>query len=174
MKSNPNIFQNFYKLISELIKNDYQDKIDKILGEIDKIEKKLISSTQENMTESEKKEYNEQILKFKEEIKNLEEKKKPLEDEMLRILKNYGSINNLDPLYTLNYANEHINVCENNEFFNYLSNIITEITEERNKYKITKNLSQISSFYKEKETMDLKKRYVIVDSNKICALCKKK
>ncbi len=52
--------------------------------------------------------------------------------------------------------------------------IITEITEERNKYKITKNLSQISSFYKEKETMDLKKRYVIVDSNKICALCKKK
>ena len=32
------------------------------------------------------------------------------------ILKNYGSINNLDPLYTLNYANEHINVCENNEF----------------------------------------------------------
>ena len=174
MKSNPNIFQNFYKLISELIKNDYQDKIDKILGEIDKIEKKLISSTQENMTESEKKEYNEQILKFKEEIKNLEEKKKPLEDEMLRILKNYGSINNLDPLYTLNYANEHINVCENNEFFNYLTNIITEITEERNKYKITKNLSQISSFYKEKETMDLKKRYVIVDSNKICALCKKK
>ena len=93
---------------------------------------------------------------------------------MLRILKNYGSINNLDPLYTLNYANEHINVCENNEFFNYLSNIITEITEERNKYKITKNLSQISSFYKEKETMDLKKRYVLVDSNKICALCKQK
>ena len=38
---------------------------------------------------------------------------------MLRILKNYGSINNLDPLYTLNYANEHINVCESNEFFNY-------------------------------------------------------
>ena len=32
MKSNPYIFQNFYKLISELFKNEYQDKIDKILG----------------------------------------------------------------------------------------------------------------------------------------------
>ena len=174
MKSKPNIFQNFYKLISELIKNDYQDNIDKIFGEIDKLEKKLISSTQENLAESEKKEYNDQILKLKEEIKNLEDKKKPFEDEMLTILKKYGAIETLDPLYALNYANEHINICENNDFFNYLSNVITEITEERNKFKITKNLSQISAFYKEKETLDLKNRYIIVDSNKNCALCKKK
>ncbi len=62
---------------------------------------------------------------------------------MLRILKLYGTIDNLDPLFALKYANEHINVCENNDFFNYLSNIIKEYTEEGNKYKITKNLSQM-------------------------------
>ena len=174
VESKPNIFQNFYKLLSELIKSDYQNNIDKILEEIDKIEKKLISSTQENMTESEKKEYNEQIIKLKGEIKNLDELKKPYEDEMLRILKNYGSIQNLDPLFALNYANEHINICENNDFFNYLSNVITEFTEERNKYKITKNLSEVSSFYKEKEALEFKNKYVIIDSNKICGVCKKK
>ena len=126
------------------------------------------------MTESEKKDYNDQIIKLKGEIKNLDEKKKPYEDEMLRILKNYGSIHNLDPLFTLNYANEHINICENNDFFNYLTNVITEFTEESNKYKITKNLSEVSAFYKEKEAMDFKNKYVLVDANKICDVCKKK
>ena len=156
-ESNPKIFQIFYKLLSDLVKNDYQDVIDEKLEEIDKFEKKLISSTQENMSESEKKEYNDQISKIKEEINKLNEMKKPFEDEMLRILKNYGSIQNLDPLFALNYANEHINVCESNDFFNYLSNVITEYTEERNKYKLTKNLSEISAIFKEKEAMDFKK-----------------
>ena len=174
LESKPSIFQNFFKLLSDLVKNDYQDNIDKILEEIDKIEKKLISSTQENMTESQKKEYNEQILKLKGDIKNLDELKKPYEDEMLRILKNYGSIQNLDPLFALNYANERINICENNDFFNYLTNVITEFTEERNKYKITKNLSEVSAFYKEKEALNYKNKYVLIDSNKICGVCKKK
>ena len=173
-ESNPKIFQIFYKLLSDLVKNDYQDIIDKKLEEIDKFEKKLISSTQENMSESEKKEYNDQISKIKEEINKLNEMKKPFEDEMLRILKNYGSIQNLDPLFALNYANEHINVCESNDFFNYLSNVITEYTEERNKYKLTKNLSEISAIFKEKEAMDFKKKSVLIDSNKICGLCNKK
>ena len=69
----------------------------------------------------------------------------------IRILKVYGTIDNLDPLFALNYANEHINICENNDFFNYLSNIIKEYTEEGNKYKITKNLTQMGLVYKEKE-----------------------
>ena len=174
LDSKSNIFQNFYKLLSDLVKNDYQENIDKKFEKIDKLEKKLISSTQENMTESEKKEYNDEILKIKEEINKLNEMKKPYEDEMLRILNNYGSIQNLDPLFALNYANEHINVCDNNDFFNYLSNVITEFTEERNKYKLTKNLSEIAAIYKEKEAMDLKNKYVIIDSEKICGLCKKK
>ena len=169
-----NIFQIYYKLLSDLVKNDYQDIIDKKLDEIDKIEKKLISSTQENMTEEEKNKCNEEIIKLKDEINKLNEMKNPFEEEMLRLLKNYGSIQNLDPLFALNYANEHINICENNDFFNYLTNVITEFTEEKNKYKITKNLSEMSAIYKEKEISDYKKRYVIIDSDKICGLCKKK
>ena len=115
-----------------------------------------------------------EMVKLKDEINNLNEMKNPFEEEMLRLLKNYGSIQNLDPLFALNYANEHINVCENNDFFNYLTNVITEFTEERNKFKITKNLSEMSALYKETELMDYKKRNVLIDSNKICDLCKKK
>ena len=126
------------------------------------------------MTENEINEYNNKILKLKEDIKNLNELKKPFEEEMLLILKNYGSIQNLDPLFTLNYINEHINICENDDFFNYLSNVITEYTDERNKYKITKNLSEMSAIYKEKETSEYKKKYVIIDPEKTCGLCKKK
>ena len=174
IESMSNIFEIYYKLLSDLVKNDYQDNIDKKSEEIDKLEKKLISSTQENITESEKTEINNEILKLKEEIKNINEMKKPYEDEMLRILKNYGSIQNLDPLFALNYANEHINVCENNDFFNYLTNVITEFTEERNKYRIAKNLSKMASIYKEKETLDFKKKHILVNSDKICGLCNKK
>ena len=126
------------------------------------------------MTEEEKKKNNDEMVKLKDEINNLNEMKNPFEEEMLRLLKNYGSIQNLDPLFALNYANEHINVCENNDFFNYLTNVITEFTEERNKFKITKNLSEMSALYKETELMDYKKRNVLIDSNKICDLCKKK
>ena len=174
IESMSNIFEIYYKLLSDLVKNDYQDNIDKKSEEIDKLEKKLISSTQENITESEKTEINNEILKLKEEIKNINEMKKPYEDEMLRILKNYGSIQNLDPLFALNYANEHINVCENNDFFNYLTSVITEFTEERNKYRIAKNLSKMASIYKEKETLDFKKKHILVNSDKICGLCNKK
>ena len=174
IKNKTDIFQIFYKLLSDLVKNNYQNIIDKKIEEIDRLEKKLISSNQENMDESEKKEFNDQILKIKEEINNLNERKKPYEDEMLRLLKEFGSIENFDPLFALNYSNEHINICENNDFFNYLTNVISGYTEERNKYKLTKNLSEMAAIYKEKESMDFKNRYVIIDSEKVCGLCKKK
>ena len=174
IKSKKDIFQNFYKLLSDVVKNDCQNKIDKKLEEIDKIEKKLIGTSQELINETEKKEYNKQIDKLKIEIKDLEVFKKPYEEEMLKILKDYGTIDNLDPLFVLNYANEHINLCENNDFFNYLTNIIKEYTEEGNKYKITKNLTEMGLVYKEKEALDYKKKYVTIDSEKICDLCKKK
>ncbi len=173
-KSRPDIFQSFYKLLSDVVKNECQDIINKRLEEADNIEKKLIRAKDENLTENEINEYNNKILKLKEDIKNLNELKKPFEEEMLLILKNYGSIQNLDPLFTLNYINEHINICENDDFFNYLSNVITEYTDERNKYKITKNLSEMSAIYKEKETSEYKKKYVIIDPEKTCGLCKKK
>ena len=173
-KSKSDIFKDFYKLLSDTIKNDYQGKIDKNLEEIDKLEKKLIGSTKEQITESDKKEFNSQIIKLKEEIKKLEESKNPFEEEMLKILKLYGTTENLDPLFALQFANEHINICENNDFFNYLSNVIKELTEEGNKYKLTKNFSEIGAVYKEKEALDYKKKHVVIDSDKTCDLCKKK
>ena len=173
-KSKPDIFQHLYKLLSDIAKNDYQKIIDIDIEQIDKYEKKLIGTTQEQVTEEEKKEINNEIKKLKDEIKKFEELKKPYEDEMLRILKLYGTIDNIDPLFALDYSNEHINICENNDFFNYLSNIIKEYTEEGNKYKITKNLSQMGLVYKEKEALDFKKKYVTIDSEKTCDLCKKK
>ena len=172
-KSKPDIFQNFYKLLSDLV-NDCQKNIDKDLEEINKFEKKLIGTTQEHITDKEKKEYNNEIDKLREEIKKLEELKKPYEDEMLKILKVYGTIENLDPLFALEYANEHINICDNNDFFNYLTYVLTEYTEEGNKYKIAKNISGMGLVYKEKEALDYKKKYVTIDSEKICDLCKKK
>ena len=173
-KSKPDIFQHLYKLLSDIAKNECQKNIDIDMEQIDKYEKKLIGTSQEQVTEEEKKEINNEIKKLKDEIKKLEELKKPYEEEMIRILKLYGTIDNLDPLFALNYANEHINICENNDFFNYLSNIIKEYTEEGNKYKITKNLSQMGLVYKEKEALDFQKKYVTIDSEKTCDLCKKK
>ena len=172
-KSKPDIFQNFYKLLSDLV-NDCQKNIDKDLEEINKFEKKLIGTTQEHITDKEKKEYNNEIDKLRDEIKKLEELKKPYEDEMFKILKVYGTIENLDPLFALEYANEHINICDNNDFFNYLTYVLTEYTEEGNKYKIAKNISGMGLVYKEKEALDYKKKYVTIDSEKICDLCKKK
>ena len=173
-KSKPDIFQNFYKLLSDVAIEDCQKNIDKKLEEIEKLEKKLIGTTQERITETEKQDYNNEIEKLKGEVKKLEEFKKPYEEEMLKILKIYGTIENLDPLFVLNNINEHINICENNDFFNYLNSVITEYTEEGNKYKITKNLSGMGLVYKEKEALDFKKKYVTIDSEKICDLCKKK
>ena len=172
-KTKPDIFQNYYKLLSD-ITNDCQILIDKHLEEIDKLEKKLIGTTQEIISDTGKKELNKKIDELRKDIKKLEESKKPYEDEMLKILKVYGTIENLDPLFVLNYANEHINLCENNDFFNYLTNVITEYTEEGDKYKIGKNLSGMGLVYKEKEALDYKKKYVTIDSEKICDLCKKK
>ena len=169
----PDIFQSFYKLLSDYVKNDCQGIIDKDLEEIDKMTNKL-NNTIEYVTEHEKKSLTEKIDGFKDEIKRLEDLKKPYEQEMLRILKNYGSIKNVDPLFALNYANENWNICENNDFFNYLLNVVKDYTIEGNKYKIAKNFSEMGLVYKEKEAYEFKKKYVNIDSERTCDLCKKK
>ena len=175
-ESKPDIFQNFYKLLSDVVNNDCQSNIDKDLEEITKITQKLDETKPEYkyLTETEKKEYQKKIEEYKKEIEKLESSKKPYEQEMLRILKKFGNIKNIDPLFALNFANEHWNICESNEFFSYLMNIVREYTIEGNKYKIGKNLSEIGLVYKEKEAYDFKKKYVTIDSEKTCDFCKKK
>jgi excinuclease UvrABC ATPase subunit len=116
----------------------------------------------------------EQIKSLKENIQKDEESKEPFEKEMLNILKNHGKIDELDPIKALEFANDHWNVCADNEFFDYLMDVVKEYTVSGNEYKITKNLSEIGLIYKEKEAYDYKKKNVTIDSDKACDLCKKK
>ena len=177
LSSKPDIFQSFYKLLSKIVKEDCQGNIDKNTEEIEKIDRELNTSatSKQYITEQEKRDSLDRKSKLSDEIIKFEDLKKPYEAEMLKILREYGSIENIDPLFALNYADDHWNVCgDDKDFFNYLSNVIKEYTVEGNKYKIGKNLSEMGLIYKEKEALDYKKKYVTIDSDKTCDLCKKK
>ena len=175
-ESKPDIFQNFYKLLSEVVNADCQKTIDVDLEEIDKINRKLDETRPDYqfVLGAEKTDLKKKVEEYKTEIQKLEGLKKPYEQEMLKILKKYGSLKNIDPIFALNFANEHWNICENNEFFTYLLNIVRDYTVEGNKYKIGKNLSEMGLVYKEKEAYEFKKKYVTIDTEKTCDLCKKK
>lgn len=165
ISTRPEIYQDFYEILSNYVKKDCQSIIDNDSKEIEKINM---------LNESEKAKYSEKLSELKDEIKRMEDLKKPYEQEMLKILKNYKNWKNIDPLAALNYANENWNVLENNDFFNYLSNVVRDYILEGKKYKIAKNLSEIGAVYKQKENCELQKKYVTIDSEKTCDLCKKK
>ena len=167
LSSDPEIFQKFYKLLSEVV-NKCQDDINKCAQKIQE------TKTNEPKFIEEKKNIEKQIKQYEEEIKKNEESKAPYEQEMLNILKRHGKIEELNPIKALEYANDYWNVCESNEFFDYLMDVVKEYTVSGNKYKITKNLSEIGLIYKEKEAYEYKKKYVTIDSEKTCDLCKKK
>jgi predicted RNase H-like nuclease (RuvC/YqgF family) len=157
------LFEIFYKLLSEEVKK-YQDAIEKSKNKL----KQLKKDSEGNISD------NKSIEELEKEIKINEELKSPLEKEMLEILKTYGSMDNIDPVLALDLANDHLNICKNKEFFNYLKNVVKNFTIDGNKYKIAKNLSDIGVAYKAKEEYDLKQKYVIMDSDSTCSLCKKK
>ncbi len=175
-KSKPDIFQAFYKLLSDVVNKDCQENIEKNYKEINKINH-ILDETRPDykfLTDIEKNQHKNKIKEYKDQIQQFEELKKPYENEMLKILKNYGDIDNIDPIYALNWANDRWNVCENKEFYDYLLNVVKKYTVEGNKYKIAKNLSEMGLVYKEKEAYEYKKKYVTIDSEKTCDLCKKK
>ena len=167
------IFQDFYKLLSKEVQ-ECQEIIDKNTEKI--FEKKtLLEKNANDMEINEKTELERDIKKLEEEIKNNEKRKEPFEKEMLNLLEKHGKIDEIDPIKALELANEHWNVCDkNNEFFNYLMNVVKEFTVSGNKYKITKSLSDIGLVYKEQEAYEYKKKNVTIDSDKSCDLCKKK
>jgi hypothetical protein len=170
--TNPEIYQDLYKLLSQEVREN-QEKIDKNLEII--AEKKIKIEKNPSFLLSEKTEIEMEIKKIEEENKSLEQWKEPFEKEMLNLLEQHGKIDEIDPIKALELANEHWNVCDkNNEFFNYLMNIIKEYTYNGNKYKLAKNFSEVGLIYKEIESYDFKKKYVTIDSDKSCDLCKKK
>ena len=175
-ESKPDIFQSFYQLLSEVVNVDCQKIIDTNLEKINQLSQQL-DETRPDYTfkfSAQKGEIQNELKTLKEDVQKFESLKKPYETEMLKILKKYGSLKKLDPIFALEYANEHWNICENNEFFNYLLNIVRDYTVEGNKYKIGKNLSEMGLVYKEKEAYEFKKKYVTIDSEKTCDFCKKK
>ena len=158
------IFERFYHLLSKEVK-EYQYNINQNVEKLEKLQK---NSDKNNS------EISQEISKLEKEIEENEKKKKPFEQEMLQILKNYGSIDNIDPMNALDDANDHLNICKSKEFFNYLMNIVKDFTIEGNKYKISKKLGEIGLAYKAKEEYEFKNKYVIIDSDRICERCNKK
>ena len=167
------IFQDFYKLLSKEV-YESQEKIDKHYEVIAEKKAKLQNDSS-NMLVTERTELDKEIKKLEDDIKDYEKWKEPFEKEMLHLLETHGKIDEIDPIKALELANEHWNVCDkNNEFFNYLMNVVKEFTVSGNKFKITKSLSEIGLVYKEQEAYDYKKKNVTIDSDKLCDLCKKK
>ena len=168
----PEIYQDFYKLLSQEVRES-QEKIDKNLEKI--VDKKIILEKNPSFLLSEKAEIENEIKKLEDDNKSFEQWKEPFEKEMLNLLEKHGKIDEINPIKALELANEHWNVCDkNNEFFNYLINVIKEYTYNGNKYKMAKQFSEIGLVYKEKEAYEFKKKNVTIDSDKSCDLCKKK
>ena len=155
------IFEKFYQLLSVKVK-EFQSII---IKNTKKLEKLKSNSNEKN---------DETITNLRKEISENEEKKKIYEQEMLEILKNYGSIDNIDPMTALDDINDNLNICQSKDFFNYLKQVVKDFTIEGNKLKISKKLSDIGLAYKAKEEYDIKNKYVTIDSNRICDCCKKK
>lgn len=95
-------------------------------------------------------------------------------EQIIYILKKYGEISNIDPLFVFNNIDPSINVCKNKNFLEYLIKIVRDYTNLSNKYKIGNSLSEIALLYKEKETYEVKKRHVMISQDTYCELCRKK
>ena len=95
-------------------------------------------------------------------------------EQIVYILKKYGEINNIDPLFVFNNIDTSINVCKNKNFLDYLLKIVRDYTNLSNKYKIGNSLSEMALLYKEKETYEVKKRHVMISQDTYCELCRKK
>ena len=155
------LYEKCYKLLSYKVR-DYQKTIDDNLKKLESL-KNQNNKGNSNISEN--------IANLEKEIKICEEAKMPYEQEMTKLLK----INdNMDPMLVLDYVNDHLNICQNKDFFEYLKKVVENYTIEANNYKISKNLSDISLAYKAKEEYEFKKKCVIMDTNTVCKLCHKK
>lgn len=120
-------------------------------------------------------EYFQKLLKKKNELvqDNKDDKLDKYTEEMLNLLEKYGDITQLDPIYTLENLPPNINACDG-ILHEYINKVIKEYTSLNNKYTLTKSLSDMALIYKEKEVLDAKEKYVSIESDTICELCKKK
>ena len=95
------------------------------------------------------------------------------ETEMLNVLKKYGEVSKLDPIFALENIPSHLNVCDG-ILYDYITKVIKEYTSLTNKYKVARNISDMALIYKEKEVLDAKDKCVIIENDTTCELCRKK
>jgi hypothetical protein len=117
---------------------------------------------------------NELNTKLEEGDNENKEFKKKLEDEMMFILKKKGSIYNIDPDFVLKNLNDDMSDAQENELYKYIIKSVKNYTNELNKYKITKNLSQVGKILQKKQEYDYKKKYIVIEGDTTCKYCGKK
>jgi hypothetical protein len=94
------------------------------------------------------------------------------QDELLNILKCYGSLDKLDILYALENIPDDFDICEG-ELHEYLSTAVQEFIQMTNTHKFSKSISEMALLYKEKELYDTKDQGILIEKNTVCHLCRK-
>ena len=152
---------------------------------LDKLLIQATSTTKPNFTNAEK--FCEENLKNKsnifcdlfKKIIELKNQKPPeqaqyYEDELLNLLKNYGDVEKLDPVFAFQNLPTDLSVSQDGVLNKYIEKVFKQYTSLTNKYKIARNISDMALIYKEKEVLEAKHKGVFIESETTCALCNKK
>ena len=94
------------------------------------------------------------------------------QDELLNILKCYGSLDKLDILYALENIPDDFDICEG-ELHEYLLTAVQEFIQMTNTHKFSKSISEMALLYKEKELYDTKDKGIVIEKNTVCHLCRR-
>jgi hypothetical protein len=94
-------------------------------------------------------------------------------DELLNLLTKHGSIEKIDFLKVLENIPDDFNTCDK-DFHSYLTKSIQDYIQLANTIKFENEISEMALLYKEKELYETKDKGVIIDTNTVCDLCKKK
>ena len=115
------------------------------------------------------------IKQYKERMaQNISDMSKQIfEEEIINFMQKNKQVEKINPVKALDLLPDNLNVCDE-RLYDYLTNVIKEYTSLTNKYKIARNISDMALTYKEKEVIDEKKKYVMIDNDTVCDLCKKK
>ncbi|MCQ2817972.1 MAG: hypothetical protein MJ252_11965 [archaeon] len=102
-----------------------------------------------------------------------EPRKQIFENEIISFMQKNKEVEKIDPVKALEMLPENMNVCDE-RLYEYLTNVIKEYTSLTNKFKIARSISDMALTYKEKELIDEKKKYVMIENETVCDFCKKK
>lgn len=105
--------------------------------------------------------------------KGFEERIPNFEDQIISFLQKNKDVEKIDPVIAMEILPENFNICDE-RLYDYLTNVIKEYTSLTNKYKIERSISDMALTYKERELLEEKNKFVEIDNDTVCDLCKKK